>query len=212
MSDLWAVVPMKELGGAKQRLAGRLPPALRRGLALAMIEDVLAALTKAPTLAGIAVLTVDPDAASLAARFGAEVWQENARDGHSAVVSSAARRLAIKGCAMLTVPADIPLVTPDDIATLATAAASSPAFVIAPARDRRGSNAVLCAPADCVPLRFGDGSFLAHLAAARDRGIEPTILDLPRVALDIDTGDDLDLFLAQRSDTRAQAALDRVRL
>ena len=113
---------------------------------------------------------------------------------------------------MLTVPADIPLVAADDIAQLLAAATAAPAFVIAPSRDRRGSNAVLCAPADCVPLRFGDGSFAAHLAAARDRGIEPAILELPRVALDIDTGDDLDFFLAQRSDTRTQAALDRVRL
>jgi 2-phospho-L-lactate/phosphoenolpyruvate guanylyltransferase len=212
MSALWAVVPVKELALAKQRLGLRLAPALRRALMLAMVEDVLAALAKAPELAGIAVVTADPDAASLVVRFGAEVWDEDSRAGHSEAVAAAARRLAREGRSMLTVPADIPLVATDDIARLAAAAAAAPAFVIAPSRDKRGSNAVLCAPADCVPLRFGEGSFFPHLAAARERGIAPAILDLPRVALDIDTGDDLDFFLAQRSDTRAHAALDRVLL
>ena len=43
-ADIWAVVPVKDLDGAKQRLAGLLPPTQRRALAAAMLEDVLAAL------------------------------------------------------------------------------------------------------------------------------------------------------------------------
>jgi 2-phospho-L-lactate/phosphoenolpyruvate guanylyltransferase len=209
MSDVWAVVPVKELAQAKQRLAARLAPALRRALALAMLEDVLAALAKAPALAGIAVLSVDPDVAALAARFGAAQWPEDARAGHSEAVAAAARRLAGQGCAMLTVPADIPLLAAEDIGRLIAAAKVPPAFVIVPARDGCGSNAVLCAPADCVGLRFGGESFAAHLAAAHAGGIVPVVLDLPRVALDLDAGADLDLFLAYRSDTRAQAVLER---
>ena len=69
------------------------------------------------------------------------------------------------------------------------------AFTIVPARDRMGSNAVLCSPADAVPLRFGDDSFFPHLDAARARGIEPEVVRLPRIALDIDTPEDLALFL-----------------
>ena len=40
---------------------------------LAMLEDVLAALAAAPGLAGLAVVTVDPAARGLAARYGAAV-------------------------------------------------------------------------------------------------------------------------------------------
>ena len=68
---------------------------------------------------------------------------------------------------------------------------AAPAFTIVPARDDLGSNAVLCTPADAVPLRFGDNSFFPHLAAARAHGIEPNVVRLPRIALDIDTPDDL---------------------
>ena len=56
MKRVWAVVPVKELGAAKQRLAGALDAALRRALALAMLEDVLEALAGARGLAGIIVV------------------------------------------------------------------------------------------------------------------------------------------------------------
>ena len=59
---LWAVVPVKELTGAKTRLASLLPGELRQQLMLAMLDDVLAALTLARGLAGVAVVTVDPAA------------------------------------------------------------------------------------------------------------------------------------------------------
>ena len=63
-----------------------------------------------------------------------------------------------------------------------------------------------------VPLRFGTDSFFPHLAAAKRQGIEPTVLKLPRIALDIDTPDDLALFLATPSHTRARAMLETWRL
>ena len=209
MRKVWAVVPVKELAAAKQRLAGRLEPTLRRALALAMLEDVLAALIKAPAIEGIAVLSVDPDVAALAARFGAALWHEDSRAGHSEAVAAAARRLAGQSRAMLTLPADLPLLAADDVGRLVAAAMAPPAFVIVPARDGRGSNAVLCDPADLVPLRFGGDSFAGHLAAARARGLAPVVLALPHVALDIDEPADLDCFLAQPSDTRSHAVLQR---
>src|SRR5207249_61668 len=52
-------------------------------------------------------------------------------------------------------------------------------------------------------------SFLPHLAAARRCGIEPKVLKLPRVALDIDTPEDLARFLGTHSHTRARALLER---
>ena len=72
-----------------------------------------------------------------------------------------------------------------------------------------GSNAILCSPADAMPLRFGENSFFPHLAAARAHGIEPNVIHLPRIALDIDTPEDLALFLATPSRTNARALLDR---
>jgi 2-phospho-L-lactate guanylyltransferase len=202
--DIWAVVPVKDTSAAKQRLASAVPPALRQELMLAMLEDVLAALAEAPGLAGRLLVTTDPAAQRLATRYGFDWLTDGAADGHTGAVAAAARHLANNGAGgMLTVPGDIPLVTAAEIAQLLDAHRPAPAFTIAPSHDELGSNAVIVSPPDAVSLRFGDNSFFPHLAAAEARGIRPTILLLPGIALDIDNPDDLRHFAGLGSRTRA---------
>src|ERR1700747_2360917 len=190
--DLWAIVPVKGRGSAKERLAPMLRPETRQALALAMLEDVLAALTATPGIAGLVVVTVDGEGGRLGATYGARLIEAGARDGHTGAVTAAARLLAAEGClGMLTLPGDIPLVTPAEIAQLLAAHRQAPAFTIAPSRDERGSNAIICSPPDAVPLRFGENSFFPHLRAAEACRIRPTVLRLPGIALDVDTPEDL---------------------
>jgi 2-phospho-L-lactate guanylyltransferase len=218
MSGICAVVPVKETDKAKERLAPMMTPARRQQLACAMLEDVLAALAATAGLASILVVTADTAAALIAARYGARVSAASAQEGHTAAVACAARALAARRLGMLTVPADIPLVEAQDICDLLVAHRSSThasgrAFAIVPARDQRGSNAVLCSPADAVPLRFGEDSFFPHLAAAKEDGIEPVVLRLPRIALDIDTPEDLAALIAMGpTNTRTFALLARWQL
>jgi 2-phospho-L-lactate guanylyltransferase len=207
VADVWAVLPVKDTADAKQRLRDALAPELRRRLALAMAEDVLAALAEAG-VGGIVVVTIDPAAIELAARYGARVLAEGATDGQTAAVAAAAHLLAReKRDAMLAVPGDIPLATADEIRRLIAAHVRAQDFVIVPAHDRRGSNAIICAPPERVALKFGDDSFLPHLEAARRAGIEPRILELPGIALDIDHPGDLAAFLKIPSATRARTLL-----
>ncbi|MCC7346510.1 MAG: 2-phospho-L-lactate guanylyltransferase [Variibacter sp.] len=204
---VWAVLPVKEVANAKQRLGSALPRDLRRRLALAMMEDVLATLAAVPVLDGIAVVTVDPAAETIGRRYEARIIAEGARDGHTGAVRAAADVLARDGvAAMLQVPGDIPLATADEITRVVRARANSD-FVIVPSHDGRGSNAVLCAPPLRVPLQFGDDSFLPHLDAARRCGIEPHILRMPGVGADIDQPGDLAAFMRMPSATRTYALL-----
>jgi 2-phospho-L-lactate/phosphoenolpyruvate guanylyltransferase len=207
-ADIWAVVPVKGGVDAKQRLGDAVAPELRRRLALAMAEDVLATLAAAPGLRGVYFVTVDPAARDLAARYGARVLADGAEAGQTGAVAAAARVLGSEGHgAMLTIPGDVPLITGEEVGKIIAAHDRMPDFVIAPAHDERGSNAILCAPPDAVPLTFGDDSFLPHLAAARRAGIAPKILRLPGVGLDIDHPRDLAAFLQIPSNTRARALL-----
>ena len=210
MSAIWAVVPVKSTGNAKQRLAAALPQTQRSALALAMLEDVLEALANARGLAGIMVVTIDPTARELAQRYGAQISADQATEGHTTAVLGAARALAARGDAMLTIPGDVPLVTSEEIERVIAEHRRGRRFVIVPARDELGSNTILAAPADAVPLRFGDNSFFPHLTAARACGIEPVVLPLPGIGLDIDTPEDLVAFLARPSRTRTRALLDAV--
>ena len=209
MSDVWAAVPVKEFTGAKRRLSDLLSAAQRETLAATMLEDVLAALAGAKQLGGIMVNTVDPHATDLALHYGARVVTAAARDGHTGAVNGMGRLLTAEGHAMLTLPGDIPLVTPDEIDAVVTARQPAPSFTIAPARDEQGSNAVLCDPPRAVPLRFGEDSYFPHLATSRRVGIEPTIVRLPGIGLDIDLPDDLRAFqrAASGRSTRTLALL-----
>ena len=208
LRDIWAVVPIKRTGEAKQRLAKALPPELRARLALAMAEDVLAALAAAPGLAGILVVTVDDKAIALARRHGARVIADGARDGQTGAVRAAAALLGREARkAMLAIPGDVPLIIPDEVQILIAAHQHDEDFVIAPAHDGRGSNAILCAPPGRVPLAFGNDSFLPHLAAARRAGVEPRVVRLAGIGLDIDNPQDLAAFLKVATRGHARAVL-----
>ncbi len=208
IGPVWAAVPVKGFAGAKQRLSPALTPPQRQALARAMLTDVLTTLAAAP-LAGILVCTDDAEAAALARALGAEVTSEGAAAGHTGAVMAMGRWLHARSQrAMLTLPGDIPRVTTAEIAALIAAAAPAPSFTIAPSRDRLGSSAILLAPPDAVPLRFGDDSFYPHLDAARATGIVPTVVSLEGIGLDIDTPEDLAALRALP--TRAAGATEAV--
>jgi 2-phospho-L-lactate guanylyltransferase len=206
--DVWAVVPVKRIDQAKQRLSPVLPVALRRRLVLAMLEDVLAALTATPCLTRISIVTSDPAAAEIAGRVGALVIGDQADAGLSVAINATAHTLAREGRgAMLMVPGDVPLISAAEVVEVIDAGSGPRGFVIVPAHDRRGSNAVLCAPPDAVPLDYSGDSFLPHLKAARSRGFSPKVLPLPGIGLDIDTPYDLESFIRTPSATLAYAVL-----
>jgi 2-phospho-L-lactate/phosphoenolpyruvate guanylyltransferase len=190
-SSIWAVVPIKETAAAKQRLANCLSPSARRQLALTMIEDVLEALCQSRRLAGILTVTVDPVAAELSRKYGAQTSEAGALGGHTGAVTTAAEQLASNGHGMLAIPGDIPLLCPQSIDDVLEAHGSAPAFTIVPARDLQGSNCIVMSPANVVPLRFGENSFYPHLAAAERAGITPRVVRCPSIELDVDTPTDL---------------------
>jgi len=205
VSDIWAVVPVKEFAGAKQRLSSCMSPEERRALATVMLEDVLEALSGTPELAGLLVVTVDPVAASLAARHGARVVAEGAREGHTGAVTAAARLLVREGRAgMVTMPGDIPRATSGEIVAALAAHGTAPSFTIVPAHDDLGSNAIVMSPPDAVPLRFGDNSFYPHLDAARGVGIDPVVVRCAGIAMDVDNPADLVAFLRMSPPARTR--------
>jgi 2-phospho-L-lactate guanylyltransferase len=209
--EVWAVVPVKTLSRSKRRLAPLLSHAERGTLARIMLEDVLAALRAAERLAGVRIVTEDEDVASMARGARIDVIRGLDCDGLTPAVERAACELA-RHDAMLFVPADVPLITAQDIDIVVGSAQASPAVSLVPARVDGGTNMLLCTPPDAIRLCFGKRSFLRHQQAARAAGIEPQVFRLQRAELDIDRPDDVAALLATPSATRSYSWLMESRI
>jgi 2-phospho-L-lactate guanylyltransferase len=205
---LWAVVPVKLFARTKRRLMPLLARHERGALARAMLADVLFALVRTHSLAGIMVITGDADAAAMAHAAGAFVLADAGNAGTTAAVTMAARHLAGVGRdGMLVIPADVPLITPADVEMIVVAHRAAPSVTLVPASIDGGTNALACSPPGAVQVCFGDNSLRQHREAAWARGIEPQILKLEHLGHDIDRPVDLATFLLRPSPTRSYAYL-----
>lgn len=198
-----AAVPVKDLVNAKQRLVSVLTAEERGALARTMLIDVLAALAGAG-LDAVWVVTRDPEVIGIARGLGAEILTEAENRGHTAAVAFAQAEAKRRGVEVfVTVPGDVPCATAEELRALAAAPGDSPSVALTPSRSGIGTNGVAMTPADAMPLRFGEPSFPDHVAAARARGMEPRVLPLPGLGLDIDGPDDLTALLAGGAGTES---------
>lgn len=206
MSTIVAV-PVKDLINAKQRLIPLLSPSERGDLARAMLEDVLDALSRA-RLGLVLVVTRDPAVEALAKRHGADTLGEEANRGHTEAVAHAQRAALERGARrFLTIPGDVPCVTPGELAELADESLDEPQVIFVPSLSGFGTNAALLVPPDAMPLKFGEPSFDNHMVAARVAGLRPLVRRLPGLGLDIDAPEDLALLLERGPFTRSARLL-----
>src|SRR5947209_8634796 len=184
------LVPVKNRANAKQRLAAVLEQVARTELAHAMLADVVEAIVR---FAGdeVAMATSDPFAMELAGRYGFEIIRDEANVSETDAIEMATRACEERGIeSTLVIPGDIPLIEAEDIRAIYEASPDT-GSVLVPSKDKRGTNAVLRRPAALFPLRFGNESFMPHLAAAIATDKSCVVLSLPGIALDIDTPEDL---------------------
>ncbi len=207
------LIPVKSTTRAKGRLAQVLDLEARQRLSLTMLEDVLAAVMPAAgtLVEAVYVATSDPEAMAIARTSGAVVLEEKEQRSESHSVDAASRTCARQGVdAMLTIPADIPAIRPEDVATVLSAAGGDRALVLVPSRDGRGTNAIWRRPPLAIASRFGFDSFRKHRAEAEARGLAWLALEVPRLAVDIDEPEDLEVFLELPGETKTRTLLERL--
>ena len=94
---------------------------------------------------------------------------------------------------VLILPADLPLLTPEDVQALLVCASDPPVVVIAPDRHEQGTNALLISPTGLIEYDFGIGSFKRHCKRAKEAGARLEIVTLPSLGLDLDLPEDLEM-------------------
>ena len=191
---IWAIVPVKPLRRGKSRLSGTLSEDERAQLNQDMLEHTLRTLTESKELEQVLVVSRDPHALTIARNLGARTVLEDGQPHLNTALTRAtvvAKVYATRG--VLVLPADLPLLSHDDVLALIERASQPPVVVIAPDRHEQGTNALLMSPAGIIEYDFGEGSYRRHCERAKKAGVRLEIVELPSLGLDLDLPEDLEL-------------------
>jgi len=192
---LWAIVPVKPLRRGKSRLAGALSGDERTELNRSLLQNTLKTLSELRELEEVLVVSRDPQALTIARNYGARTVREYGQSELNISLKRAtviAQVYATRG--VLVLPADLPLVSREDIITLIERASEPPVVVIAPDRHEKGTNALLISPAGLIEYDFGENSFQRHSERVKHAGVRLEIVNLPSLGLDLDLPEDLELI------------------
>lgn len=190
---LWAIVPVKPLRFGKSRLAGVLTQDERADLNRRLLVHTLETLTAVPDIEHVLVISRDPAALSVAREHGARTVQENGAPKLNLALARATvvvKNYNVRG--VLVVPADLPLLSAQDVRVMLDHVQDPPVVVVAPDRHHQGTNAMLICPVGLIQYDFGPNSFQRHCTQAIAVGARLEVVDLPSLALDMDLPEDLD--------------------
>ena len=191
---LWAIVPVKPLRRGKSRLAGALSEDERTELNRNLLQNTLKTLSDIKELEEVLVISRDPAALTIARNYGARTVREDGQPELNTALKRAtvvAQVYATRG--VLVLPADLPLISREDVETLIERASDPPVVVIAPDRHEKGTNALLISPSGLIEYDFGINSFERHCERVKKAGARLEVVNLPSLGLDLDLPEDLEL-------------------
>ena len=204
-----AVVPIRSFRNGKTRLAPVLDRAEREALLRTTAGRVIDAARASLSVGTVLVVSADDEVLEWASGAAADVvalTQPASAPGlNGAIEAGRMWALADGATAMISLFADLPLLTASDIDGLI--AAPEP-VVLGPDRRDKGTNALLLRLAGAgagFRFAFGEDSLSRHLAEARGRGLEAEIVHRPGLAFDLDTPGDWTDYVAARRKRDATA-------
>lgn len=193
--SVWAIVPVKPFTRAKSRLAAVLSPPDRVELAEKLLRHTITTVQQVPEVTGVLVVSRDNKALAVAREAGAHTVQESGMPELNNALMRATKVVeAWRGGAVLILPADLPLIAPEDLRELVRAGDEEKSVVIAPDRAEDGTNALLVRPPLLIQYAYGPGSFRRHYDRAREAGAVVRVYRSERIMLDIDVPADLEAY------------------
>ena len=205
-ATIWAIVPVKKFALSKSRLSSVLAPDERAQVSREFLVHTLEVLAQVPQIQATLVVSRDPAALVLARERGARALKESGTSNLNFALTLAAETAISGGAeAVLVLPTDLPLLSPDDVRELTKLQGHGLQIAIAPDRHEKGTNALFFAPPGGLAFAFGADSFAQHKFLAQAFGARLRICRLPGVALDVDGPEDWQMFQAARVSGGLQA-------
>jgi 2-phospho-L-lactate/phosphoenolpyruvate guanylyltransferase len=188
-----AIVPVKGLSDANERLNGTLSAAERHRLAEALFLDLIVKLPRSRCVDDIMVVTADPSVARQTRWLGHKVLEQEADLGHTEAAIAGARAATEEGAARVAMlPVDCPLLEIDEFD--ARVGRSPRTALVVPDRHGTGTNALVLTPPEIFTPVFGPDSCARHVGRARATGISFALEEIESLAFDLDTPEDMALL------------------
>ena len=189
------ILPVKSLGRGKERLASHLDGAERRRLTEALFADALDLCDSVDFLEWW-VVSDGPEVLEQAQARGFNTVADPGDGLNPALTAAIAAALATGAESVTIIPSDAPLAFRGDLVDLLDTGATSD-LVVVPSEKDGGTNGLYMSPPELFRPTFGEGSLRRHLDMAAKAGYRCSLLSLPRLALDIDTIEDIRDYLAK---------------
>ena len=203
------VVPVKSPRRAKHRLEPVLNEDERERLALVMAREIFTAVAALSSY-GRFVVSDDPEILEEARRVGLEPLVDRVAQGQSAAVRQGFAAAWERGyTAALTIPGDVPAVTSEELAGMAEYRPEIE-VLLAPDRERLGTNGLRLVPPHAITLRFGEDSFSLHHDEARRANRSFEVKDVEGLRYDLDRPDDVVAFMQLPRDTATRRLLEEL--
>jgi len=191
--SLCAIIPIKPLRRGKSRLSSVLSEDKREELNQFLLSSTLNCLRNIRELDHILVISYDPSALTLARKFGARTVLENRNTNiNRALRKATIAAKAINSSKVIIIPADLPLITEDDILAVIKISGNPPEIVIVPDRKMSGTNILLINPIGAIKYDFGEWSFRKHIEQAERKKINIKICERKNLSFDLDLPEDLE--------------------
>ncbi len=190
---MWAIIPINNFNESFSRLSNVLNKKQREEMTQILATQVLDALTPIASVEKIIVLSNEIEWLSSFWNKKIVVLPEPDTEQFSEKIDNTAQWIQSQGVtAMLYLSIDLPYIQQEDIENLISQHISG--LSIVEAKKDNGTNALILDLPTKMEFQFGPNSFSKHLAEARSKNINTTIVNIEYLSLDLDDWNDLHLF------------------
>ncbi len=205
---MWAIIPINNFNESFSRLSNVLNKKQREEMTQILATQVLDALTPIASVEKIIVLSNEIEWLSSFWNKKIVVLPEPDTEQFSEKIDNTAQWIQSQGVtAMLYLSIDLPYIQQEDIENLISQHISG--LSIVEAKKDNGTNALILDLPTKMEFQFGPNSFSKHLAEARSKNINTTIVNIECLSLDLDDWNDLHLFKKNSVESKFSQFINR---
>ena len=183
------LIPVKSLQYAKSRLAKHISANQKETLVLSMLEHVIKTVKATDKELEIFIVSYDPKIIALANLLGIKCISKKI-SGLNSSLTYAAQQVN-QDIPLLTLSADLPLLKSDDVLQILSLGKNND-IILAPSKEKTGTNAILVKKPLMIPYTFGRKSLMKFTTEIEQQSLSYKTYFDETIAFDIDTPDDIE--------------------